>query len=254
MLQTKTLQQTAHLESLGSSLQHFTPKAVERVIALFRPLLPAGVSMPDVALVLQLLLQLLMDAGTQVIESNWQRHEESVADRGLRENRDETTRSLRAKLFRIRDLFYGALGPQGPRLLALDEAIDAVPGRLLQQAIYVSRRLLDPKLLDGLEPWSPLEPAKLAALIEPDLKRLRATVEGLEAEKRTSEESLLALRETQARSRRFYVQGAKIVEGFYRLVGMDEEAGRIRLARRRTASPPEAAPPSGATDAEVILR
>jgi len=81
MLQTKTLQQTAHLESLGSSLQHFTPKAVERVIALFRPLLPAGVSMPDVALVLQLLLQLLMDAGTQVIESNWQRHEESVANR-----------------------------------------------------------------------------------------------------------------------------------------------------------------------------
>ncbi len=251
MLQTKTLHQTANLQSLESSLQHFTPKVVEKVVWLFRPFLPEGVAMPDVALVLQLLLHVLIDAGTQVIGSNWQRHEEALDDLGLREDRDGAVTGVRPKMFRIRDLFRGALGPKGPRLLALEDGVETAPMPLLYQATYVHDRLLDPKLLEGLELWAPVDPVKLAGQLDPELTMLRTSTQGLTAERRSTEESLLALREVQATSQRSYVQGAKIVEGFFRLVGMDEEADRIRLARRQgTTPPPDGVPLPGVTAAE----
>ena len=250
MLQSKTLQQTANLESLGSSLQHFTPKAVDRLIELFRPLLPEGAPEPELESIFQLLLHLLIDSGSQVIASNWERHQESLTDLGLREDRNEAIETVRPKLFRIRDIFHGALGPKGPRLLALGEGVESTIAPLVQQTIYVYNRLLDPTLLEGLEPWIPLDPTKLAELIAPELARLRGATQGLAAEQRATEESLLALREVQAKSQRCYVHGAKIVEGFFRLVGMDAEADRIRRVHRRTTSTPDGVPLPEDTDSE----
>jgi len=239
MLQRTTLQQTANLEWLKSSLQHYTPKAVEKLDGLLQPFLPEAATMPDMALVLQVLLNLLVDAGKHLVESGWQRYEEAVGDSSLREDREESFSELRPKLYRIRDLFRGALGPKGPRLVALDEGVETTYLALLYQVTYVHRRLNDPTLLEGQELWTPLDPLKLAELIEPEMSQLKTAIESLTAEQRATEEALLALRETQETSQRCYVQGARIVEGFYRLVGMDEEANRIRLARRRATTPPE---------------
>jgi len=69
MLQRTTLQQTANLEWLKSSLQHYTPKAVEKLDGLLKPFLPEEATMPDMALVLQTLLNLLVDAGKHLVES-----------------------------------------------------------------------------------------------------------------------------------------------------------------------------------------
>jgi len=238
MLQRKTLQQTADLESLRSSLQHYTPKAVEKLEELLKPFLPEAVPMPDMALVLQTLFNLLVDAGNHLVESGWQRYEEAVGDSNLREDREDSFSGLRPKLYRIRDLFRGALGLKGPRLVALDDGVETTYLALLHQVTYVHRRLSDPTLLEGQELWTPLEPLKLAELIEPEMKLLKTAIESLTAEQRATEEALLALREVQEKSQRCYAQGARLVEGFYRLVGMDEEANRIRLVRRRATTPP----------------
>lgn len=243
MLQKGTLQQTANLESLKSSLQHYTPKAVEKLDGLLQPFLPQAATMPDMALVLQMLLNLLADAGKHLVESGWQRYEEAVGDSSLREDREDSFLGLRPKMYRIRDLFRGALGPKGPRLVALDTGVPTTYLGLLYQVTYVHGRLSDPTLLEGQELWTPLDPLKLAELIEPEMNQLKTAIESLTAEQRATEEALLALRETQESSQRSYVQGARIVEGFYRLVGMDEEADRIRLARRRSTTPtPEGDP------------
>jgi len=253
MLQRRTLQQTADLESLKSSLQHYTPKAVEKLEELMRPFLPeAATAMSPMALVLQTLLNLLVDAGNHLVESGWQRYEEAVGDSSLREDREESFSELRPKLYRIRDLFRGALGPKGPRLVALDDGVEKTHVALLHQVSYVHRRLTDPQLLEGQILWSPLEPLKLAELIEPDMAQLKTAIESLSTEQRATEEALLALREVQEKSQRCYVQGARLVDGFYRLVGMDEEANRIRLVRRRATTPPsEDDPPPEETATEA---
>lgn len=252
MLQRTTLQQAAGLESLKSSLQHYTPKAVEKLEELLKPFLPEAVPMLPMGHVLQTLLNLLIDAGTHLVESGWQRYEEAVLDSSFREDRNDSFTELRPKLFRIRDLFRGALGPKGPRLLALDNGVETTYLALLHQVTYIHGRLTDPKLLEGQDLWLPLEPMKLAELIEPDMSRLKTAMDSLTAEQRATEEALLALREMQAKSQRCYVEGARLVEGFYRLVGMDEEANRIRLVRRRATTPPPEGDPLPEVTAEDV--
>jgi hypothetical protein len=153
MLQKKTLQQTASLLSLKSSLQHYTPKAVEKVLPLFKPFVPEGVTMPDVALVLELLVFVLVDAGTQVVDSNWQRHEESLVDLNLRDDRDDSVKDLRPIMFRVRDIFRGALGPKGPRLLALDDGVETLamppPGDLHVWSVARPATARRPEALDS---------------------------------------------------------------------------------------------------------
>lgn len=238
MLQRRTLQQAAGLESLKSSLQHYTPKAVEKLEVLLKPFLPEAAPMPHMGHVLQTLLNLLVDAASHLVESGWQRYEEGVMDSNFREARNDSFTELRPKLFRIRDLFRGALGQKGPRLVALDNGVETTYLALLHQVTYIHGRLTDPKLLEGQDLWLPLEPLKLAELIEPEMTQLKTAMDSLTAEQRATEEALLALREMQEKSKRCYVEGARLVEGFYRLVGMDEEANRIRLVRRRATAPP----------------
>ncbi len=244
MLQRKTLNQDADLKSLSSSLQQYTPKAVEGTLVLLRPFLPEGVSMPDLALFLQLMLSMLIDSGTKMIDANWQRLEMDLEDSNLRDDRDGAVGGLRPKVFRIRDLFRGALGPKGPRLLALEDGVEELPTFLLHQVTYIDTRLREPKLLDGLTLFSPLDPVSLAGQLEPELTELRTSVKGLKGE-RSTEAAMLDLRGVQEENRHRYVKGAKIVEGIFRFAGMDEEADRIRIARRRsqTALPDETNPP-----------
>jgi hypothetical protein len=45
-------------------------------------------------------------------------------------------------MFRVRDIFRGALGPKGPRLLALDDGVETLAMPLLHQATYMYGQLL----------------------------------------------------------------------------------------------------------------
>jgi hypothetical protein len=85
---------------------------------------------------------------------------------------------------------------------------------------------------------------------EPELTTLRNSLTGLAASQRATEATRIALHETQDKTRRRYVQVAKIVEGIFRLADMDAEADRLRVVRRKTQAAASTSRQSGVTSDE----
>ncbi len=228
-----TMGHRAAIRSLTSSLQQFTPKATEALVRLLSPFAPEGVPLPDLALVLQILLNMLLNAGERLTDVSWQRRDEGAADKETRGQRDSTVKTLRPKVQHVSDCLLNALGPEAPARFGID-TVETIPMALYDQVVHLDKHLrssgvLEKKTLVGIT----IDPVALADSLEPEKSLLGESLDTLTAEERATEAALLAKDRIVEEIRTLYVAAAKVIEGFYRLAGLDKEAERLRLTVRR---------------------
>ena len=107
---------------------------------------------------------------------------------------------------------------------------------LLDQIVHLDSHLRDPEAFSH-EPrvGVSLDPVALADSLEPEKTLLSESLETLTAEQRATESALDEKDAIVNEVRRLYVAAAKVIEGFYRLAGLEKEAERLRLTVRRRA-------------------
>ncbi len=177
-------------------------------------------------------------------------------DRQLRKSRVRLTqarRNRKAELRRIasshralRKSFAGTYGRDALPLVGLDceptPALLAVREQMREQMREVITRMEDPQLVAALpEPLAGQQPIDLAALAETrslendDLEAQGAEIYAL---RKHTDESLIVRNTTLARNRRVYANVGRLLEGIYRLAGLDELADRIRVTQRSSRKKP----------------
>jgi len=172
----------------------------------------------------------------------------------LRRNRRGTVGGLQRY---HRDLRKSVDGTYGPEALAL-VGLDSPPKRrfvaVREQLREVVTRMRNPELASqkpapraGLPS---LDFEQLASALETQIQALEALDEEIRRMRKVVDESLAEKRRVLKAHRRIYVNVAGIQERYYRLVGLDDLADRIRSAdppRRsepQTETPEETPPPS----------
>ena len=76
---------------------------------------------------------------------------------------------------------------------------------------------------------APLDLVEITTDMKAEVKRFEELYNAITEMKKVLDEALVAKREAAKRHRRIYANVARIQEGFYRLVGLDELADRIRV-------------------------
>ncbi len=244
-----TLALRAAIRSLTSSVQQFTPNVVEGLPRALSPFLPEGVTLPDIALVLQILTSILTKASEKLTDVSWQRRDEGMVDKEARSQRDAAAQTLRPKVRHVSDCLFNAFGEEAPASFGV-ETIETVPMALHDQVVHLDRHLRKPEALERKpQVGITIDLVALADSLEPEKTVLGDSLDTLTAEERATEAALIEKDRLVDDIRRLYVAAAKVIEGFYRLAGLDEEAERLRLTvRRRSAG--EA--PDGEPDEEPV--
>lgn len=201
----------------------------------------------------------LQEWGIAALESSAQ--EMRRADRAHRKSRDRLGKARSDRNEKLQQLSTGhrALrqsftGTHGPAALPL-VGLDAVPARGLKAAREQMRevvgRMRDPRLTAELpEPRAGQKPIELESVAEArdseigDLETKMSDIDGL---RKQTDEALVTRDQALAANRRVYSNVGRLLEGVYRLAGLDELANRIRAtqrsARRDSSSPDAGAAP-----------
>jgi hypothetical protein len=175
----------------------------------------------------------------------------------LRRKRKETVKGLKQQHRDLRKSFTGTYGPEALPLVGLDAqpALRFVAVR--EQLREVVTRMRNPELALQLPTpragQQPLDLVRLADALETHILAFEALDEEIRRMRKVVDESLAEKRRVLKAHRRIYVNVVGIQERYYRLVGLDDLADRIRSAdppRRsepQTETPDETPPPSPPT-------
>lgn len=156
--------------------------------------------------------------------------------RQARQDRNGKLQTLATGHRALRNSFTGTYGPPSLPLVGLDE----VPARGLKAAREQMRevvgRMRDPQLTDNLpNPLAgqkPIELQELADARETEIGDLEAKMGEIDGLRKQTDEALIARDEALADNRRVYSNVGRLLEGIYRLAGLDELAARIRATQR----------------------
>ncbi len=162
-----------------------------------------------------------------------------------RRDRDRKVERIAGGHRALRQSFTGTYGEPSLPLVGLD----ALPARRLvavrEQMREVVGRMRDPQLAAGLpEPLAgqkPIELETVADAREGEIGDLEVQMGEVDALRKQTDEALIVREEALARNRRVYSNVGRLLEGVYRLAGLDELADRIRATTRapRKKSEPE---------------
>ena len=163
----------------------------------------------------------------------------------VREDRDQLVTQLASGHRSLRHSFTGTYGTRSLPLVGLD----AVPARALkavqEQMRDVVGRMRDPALTAALpEPLAgqpAIELDELADAREAEVVDLEAKTAETDQLRKQMDESMVVRDQALARNRRVYTNVGRLLEGVYRLVGLDELADRIRATERSPRRRPEGA-------------
>ncbi len=187
------------------------------------------------------------------------------ADRGHRKSRDrlsDARRDRNGKVERIasahralRQSFTGTYGPTSLPLLGLD----AVPARALvavrEQMREVVGRMRDSQLAGELPQTlagqKPIELETVADAREGEIGDLEVQMDKVDALRKETDEALVFRNQVLDDNRRVYANVGRLLEGVYRLAGLDELADRIRVTTRSARKKTEADPEATAADPEA---
>ena len=211
---------------------------------------------PDYATVIQDLFNGLDHERTELEAADWAHLHEEANDRSLRRVRNEAARKLYAKFVEMSGTLDSAYGPgSSEEVLGLGKGMRPLPEQMLELARKAVAKLDDPDFelpaaqLDGVE----LSTESFRSQIMEHLEPLEAAIDNLAAEKANFYGTLKAKRDALASFDRVYVQGTKVLEGYYRLTGNDLWADTLRLtARRPTSSEEEPVPTEGDEDPPAV--
>ncbi len=159
---------------------------------------------------------------------------------------------------RIRDERKSFGGTYTEEALA-DLRLDAPPARtylaIREQLLEFRERLQDPatpdKLPDPLPGHLTIELQPIADAIGDQIEAYDNLMTEIREQRKRADESLLAKQQAIKDNRRTIVNVGRVQEGYYRLVGLDDLADRIRVATRPRRKPkPEETPESEEPESE----
>ncbi len=155
----------------------------------------------------------------------------------------------------LRQSFTGTYGVASLPLMGLDEA----PARPLlavrEQMREVVGRMRDPQLADDLPVplagQQPIDLESVAAAREAEIGDLEAQTGEVDSLRKQKDEALVGRDEAMKQNRRVYSNVGRLLEGVYRLAGLDELADRIRATTRAARKKEEAEPETAPSETEV---
>lgn len=158
-------------------------------------------------------------------------------------DRREANQGLRRRHRSHRKILNGSFGPRGLMLTGLDVPPVTTMLGMREQSILVLKRYEDPSLPDKLaaipeeEVKGPLpDLAALASDLKADIEAFETAQDGWTRAKKVRDEAIVARTAARRRLRRIVTNLARVQEGYYRLVGLDDLADRLRLTVRRSRS------------------
>lgn len=170
-----------------------------------------------------------------------------------RQERDDQIGQLASGHRALRQSFAGTYGANSLPLVGLE----AVPAKTLvatrEQMREVVGRMRDPQLASALpEPVAgqkPIELETVADARDTEIGDLETTMAGIDEMRKQTDEALVVRDEALEKNRRVYSNVGRLLEGVYRLAGLDELANRIRATQRSARKKPESEPGGVSPDA-----
>lgn len=170
----------------------------------------------------------------------------------IRRRRNRTANGLRLYYRGLKTNFEATYEIDVAELVGLDAPPERKPFAFREQLIDVVERVRDPSLVDKLgssrEGSALLDLEALGLDLEGRVGVLDAVLAELTEAEKVRDEALVVRNEARRQLRRVTVNIARIQEGYYRLVGLDDLADRLRLSIRARPSRPEgpgSEPPDG---------
>lgn len=156
--------------------------------------------------------------------------------RSLRDERDEKVRRVHNRVGRLRLLVLAEF--EDPRIQLLDLAgeVPREPIALLRRAGNVARVLALPNVDEFLGDAAidqTFEPDARAAELQSEVDALQIIVDGINDQLQERDEILLARNEAMDNYDRVFTRTARVIEDYFRLVGDDEMADRVRPSESR---------------------
>jgi len=159
--------------------------------------------------------------------------------KALRVSRDRAVGELRRLIARLRAAVDGVCGPGSAAEALLLEGLTPRDPVVLQRVVVRSVQHLEERGLprpQGSLGAIDLAPELWVDLLREPLDRLAEALTNLTLEKRAAVDSLLAKNAAKKDYDRLYASTTRMLQEFFRYVGMDEMAGSIRPRRRKTSS------------------
>lgn len=189
---------------------------------------------PDVEALLGFLAAVLERLGEEMVAADQAYLEEISDDPKFREAREEARDALTDKFLRQRDIFTGTYGKVVAREVGFEANVERDAARLVLQV----QRIVD-TLTSGYRPppeevaGVTIELETFAGDFDPEYTNLSQAQDDLLRELREADTKLIAKRTAIERFEAWFLVTTRTGVAYYTLVGMDEEARRIRPSIRR---------------------
>lgn len=245
-----TAQRQLEATEVSSSARQFKEQVQQALKTLLGVRLEDGETMPDLAL-LQELISRQLEATSEAVGAIDGRYTSQLVNAAaLREQRDELAKKLRERMRDVRYLLSRSVTGGVLKAALRDRRLSKVkPVALLQGARDLVATLRDPELAVGAEdPALAASAVSFAAALEADAASFEQVMAQLAPQKRAKQEELgakVADLQASAETNRRY---SELLFGLYRVAGLDYHAERLRpkARRKRMEEPGKAGPPPGA--------
>lgn len=216
------------------ALETHGEQLVERLEARLGGHAEEGTTMPFASL-LEILKKDLVAARERLVDLDRTLRDERVEDDEQRELRDRALEELSDGVIALREAFRSTYGTEKLGVFGFAIQTPRLPEELLEQATHLVTRLSDPEI-ELPEPRFPglgVDPATMAATLEPMTERVREAFEGVSRETRETESLKVAKDRALAEYNASFLWIARTVESLFRLAGLEELADRVRPSARR---------------------
>ena len=223
-----------------------------------------GVSTPDWDQVQDSNANLLEAKSAELRRADQAHRVNLVKSSQLRRERRQRITDLKNWHRDLRKTFEGTYGADALPLVGLDAPPKIRFRAFQEQVMEVVERMRDPDLARRLPPpragQKPVDLESVAQALEDQLDELDKGMKAIRRLAKRLHKTLLTKKEALKEHHRIYASVANIQKAYYRMVGLDELADRIRLSLRRsspqsgdepqTDGEPETAPPPGTSPHE----
>jgi hypothetical protein len=270
------LQGLEQAEWLATSTQTQEPLVSAELDELYRSILPDGADTapPDFQVVQGSNVLLLEHSSGTMRQADQTHRKNRVELQKMRHRRRDLAKGFKQRYRDERKSFEGTYGEGSLAYVGLDAPPGATFLEVREQLLEFRERLRDPetpaKLGEPLPGHSPIEPTTLADAVDGEISAYDTLMDEIREQQKKTQESRILKDAAIDDHRRVVVNVARVQEGYYRLVGLDDLADRIRAARRRRKAkeekpengesadsaetpetPEDGAPPESAADAAV---
>lgn len=222
------------VKEVRAALAVFKAKGAAGFGSAFEPILE-GRPRPDILPILELTDELL-DHARETLETSEKALQRSTSeDAGLNKAQEDVVRRLGAKILRLRNLCLGHFDPATVARVGLDVGISRQPDSLLHQADLIHDHLSAPNLTF---PQSALgeqavDPASLAAFLEPERAELAEAVRTLRTERKRDAMAVIEKQAMMDNQEQVFRRVVRFLKAVFRLAGEDELASRLVPVLRR---------------------